>query len=64
MNNSTLNNTYLSIVIPLFNEEDNVDLLLHTLEDNLQSLNVRYEIILVDDGSSDKKWGKNKAIIS
>ena len=60
MNNSAPNNTYLSIVIPLFNEEDNVDLLLRTLEDNLQSLNVRYEIILVDDGSSDKTWVKIK----
>jgi polyisoprenyl-phosphate glycosyltransferase len=54
------NNTYLSIVIPLFNEEENVDLLLHTLEDNIKPLNVSYEIILVDDGSSDKTWEKIK----
>lgn len=60
MDNPAPNNTYLSIVIPLFNEEDNVDFLLRTLEDTLQPLNVSYEIILVDDGSSDNTWGKIK----
>lgn len=60
MDNPVLGNTYLSIVIPLFNEEGNVDFLLRTLEDNLQPLNVSYEIILVDDGSSDNTWKKIK----
>lgn len=60
MNNSASNKTYLSIVIPLFNEEGNVDPLVRTLEDNLQPLKVSYEILLVDDGSKDKTWIKIK----
>ncbi|HEY9605485.1 MAG TPA: glycosyltransferase family 2 protein [Allocoleopsis sp.] len=60
MNDSTSNKTYLSIVIPLFNEEGNVDLLVRTLEDNLQPLNLSYEILLVDDGSNDETWIKIK----
>lgn len=60
MNDATKSNTYLSIVIPLYNEEDNVDILLRTLADNLEPLNVSYEIILVDDGSSDNTWEKIK----
>lgn len=53
-------NIYLSLVIPLFNEEDNIDMLLNKLAENLQPLNVTYEIILVDDGSIDDTWKKIK----
>ncbi len=53
-------NIYLSVVIPLFNEEGNIDVLLKDLEDNLQNLGVSYEIILVDDGSRDQTWAKIK----
>ncbi|MBN2284948.1 MAG: glycosyltransferase family 2 protein [Tissierellales bacterium] len=58
MNSLIKENKYLSVVIPLFNEEDNVDVLLKNLEDNLQPLGVSYEIILVDDGSDDETWIK------
>ena len=43
----------LSVVIPLFNEEDNVQLLLHQLLSTLRSLAEEFELILVDDGSTD-----------
>lgn len=49
-------NTYLSIVIPLFNEEDNIEMLLNKLMGILTPLKVSYEIILIDDGSIDKTW--------
>ncbi len=47
---------FLSIVIPLFNEQDNVNTLLEELNKHVDPLNVSYEIILIDDGSSDETW--------
>ena len=43
----------LSIVVPLYNEEDNVDPMLEELWSVLESLGIRYEVICVDDGSTD-----------
>lgn len=44
----------LSIVIPLYNEEENVQLLFDELKAVMDKLGRTYEIILVDDGSKDK----------
>ena len=52
------NPCYLSIVIPLYNEEDNVEVLFGKLSKNLESLDESFEIIFVDDGSKDKTWEK------
>jgi dolichol-phosphate mannosyltransferase len=43
----------LSIVIPIYNEEENIPYLLQRLRTSLERLNLRYEIIAVDDGSGD-----------
>lgn len=43
----------LSVVIPLFNEQDNLGLLVDRLSTALAKLEVPYEIILVNDGSKD-----------
>jgi glycosyltransferase involved in cell wall biosynthesis len=43
----------LSIVIPLYNEQDSLTELVRTIVEKLQPANVVYEIIFVDDGSSD-----------
>jgi glycosyltransferase involved in cell wall biosynthesis len=43
----------LSIVVPLFNEENNVQPVVEDLEETLSTLEIGYEIILVDDGSTD-----------
>ena len=43
----------LSIIIPLYNEEDNVGPLYERLVDVLTRLGNPYEIIMVDDGSTD-----------
>lgn len=48
----------LSIVIPVMNEEDNIPPLLHAVRNALQNFN--YEVILVDDGSTD---GTRKKIL-
>ena len=44
----------ISVVIPSFNEEGNIKIIVKALNDVLQKLNYRYELIFVDDGSSDK----------
>lgn len=44
----------VSVVIPLYNEEENVSVLHKRLKDVLDTLGTEYEIIYVDDGSSDR----------
>jgi glycosyltransferase involved in cell wall biosynthesis/Tfp pilus assembly protein PilF len=43
----------LSVVVPVFNEEDNVPVLYKELIEALKTLKQEYEIIFVDDGSTD-----------
>jgi glycosyltransferase involved in cell wall biosynthesis len=43
----------LSIVVPLYNEEDSVTPLYRGIKDALAPLGLRYEILFVDDGSRD-----------
>lgn len=47
----------ISIVIPVFNESDSLKLLCSKLQPVLDNMNKSYEIILVDDGSSDNSFG-------
>jgi glycosyltransferase involved in cell wall biosynthesis len=47
---------YLSVVIPVYNEEENVARLCERLHASLQALLQSYEVVLVDDGSSDGTW--------
>lgn len=44
----------VSIVIPLYNEDENVEALHERLKEVLDSLGIEYEIIYVDDGSTDR----------
>jgi glycosyltransferase involved in cell wall biosynthesis len=46
----------LSIVIPVYNEEENVDPLIHEINAAVQPLGMRYEIVVVDDGSKDNTF--------
>lgn len=45
--------TILSIIAPMFNEESNIDHFFQTLMPVLHSLEVNYEVICVNDGSTD-----------
>ncbi len=51
-------NIYLSIVVPLFNEEESVPILLDRLQKVCSSFDFTWEVILVDDGSTDLTWVK------
>lgn len=44
----------LSIIIPVYNEQDNVERLHHEISDALSSYKGSYEIIFIDDGSTDE----------
>jgi len=46
----------LSVVVPLYNEEMGVPLLVDALVGVLDQLPESYEVVLVDDGSSDGTW--------
>jgi len=46
----------VSVVVPVFNEEDNVEELHRRLTAVLAGLVSSYEIVLVDDGSKDRSW--------
>ena len=43
----------VSVVIPVYNEESNLDYLFERLTTTLNKLNIKYEIICINDGSKD-----------
>jgi undecaprenyl-phosphate 4-deoxy-4-formamido-L-arabinose transferase len=47
---------YLSAIIPVYNEEENLQELVERLVHTLTGLGRPFEIVLVDDGSSDRSW--------
>ena len=55
-------NPHISIVSPVYRAELFVEKLVSEIEKAVQSLNVTYEIVLVDDRSPDNSWGKMKQI--
>jgi glycosyltransferase involved in cell wall biosynthesis len=57
-------NKKLSIVIPIYNSQDNLPPLIQSLTTVLSTLSNPYEIILVNDGSHDKSWQTIKDLSS
>jgi glycosyltransferase involved in cell wall biosynthesis len=53
---------YLSIVIPLLNEEDSLRELFLNIGEVMRRINKRYEVIFVDDGSTDKSFSVLKTL--
>ena len=49
---TNLNKIDVSVVIPVFNEEENIKKLAYEINDALK--NYKHEIIFVDDGSKDE----------
>ena len=48
----------LSVVIPAYNEEESVELCYREITDALKPLGINYEMIFVDDGSTDLTFKK------
>jgi glycosyltransferase involved in cell wall biosynthesis len=48
--------TQLSVVIPLYNEDESLPELLHWIAQVMKENAFTYEIILIDDGSTDRSW--------
>ena len=46
----------VSLVIPVYNEEESLNPLIDWISKTLSSTTLSYEVIFVDDGSSDKSW--------
>ena len=46
----------LSIILPVYNEEENVPVIYEELKSVLDKINKNYEIIFIDDGSTDKTF--------
>lgn len=59
-----MNNIDISIVIPLFNEEENAEEVYRHVREVISTLGRPYEIIFVDDGSRDKTLPILKGIAS
>src|SRR5690349_11842623 len=52
----------LSVIIPIFNEEENIPPLHTELRDVLETIGEPFEIVYVDDGSSDGSFALLRAI--
>ena len=47
-------NLELSIIIPVFNEQDNINPLLTQVQDTMSNQKLTWELLVIDDGSSDE----------
>jgi glycosyltransferase involved in cell wall biosynthesis len=52
----------LSIVIPIFNEEENVPLLAEEIHQALDPQGIAYEVVAIDDGSTDATWTRLETV--
>ena len=52
----------ITVVVPVLNEELLINELINRLDNSLSSITDNYEILVVDDGSSDGTWNSLKQI--
>lgn len=52
----------LSLVIPIYNEEESIFQLYENIIDIMEKINKKYEVILIDDGSTDNSYERLKEI--
>ena len=48
----------ISVVIPLFNEQNSLEELTKKIAQKIDGMKLKYEILLIDDGSTDNSWIK------
>ena len=48
----------VSIVVPIYNEEDSIIPMYDAVRKVGQTINLRYELIFVDDGSNDQSFDR------
>lgn len=53
----------VSIIVPVYNEEESIGLLYQAVEKSLKTMGVPWELILVDDGSQDNSLEKIRGIV-
>ncbi len=53
----------VSIIVPVYNEEENIGLLYKAVEKSVKTMGIPWELILVDDGSQDNSLEKIKDIV-
>ena len=51
-----MNNMDISVVIPLYNEEESIGELFEWIERVMQQHGFTYEVIFISDGSTDRSW--------
>ncbi len=59
---SQINKKHLSIIVPCYNEEENVKILHQEIFNVCKNINKNFEIIFIDDGSTDKTFEKLKEL--
>jgi len=53
----------LSIIVPVYNEAESLELLFGEIEKSVKGLKIPWELIMVDDGSKDESLGKINKIV-
>jgi glycosyltransferase involved in cell wall biosynthesis len=48
--------TFITVVAPIYNEENNINEFVRRVSTNLELISSDYKVILVDDGSRDSSW--------
>ncbi len=51
-----MNEKKITIIVPCYNEEANLNLFFEKIKDVIEKLNYNYNLIFIDDGSSDNTW--------
>ena len=52
----------LSVIVPVYNEENSILTVVESLDQTFSTMGLPYEIILVDDGSTDQTWEKMREL--
>lgn len=58
MNQEKENTPFLSFIVPFLNEEGNVHASIESLTEGLRGFDFRYEIVCVDNGSTDGTYAE------